>query len=95
MGPYVWRVQKLFIAGVLVHDRPGEKREAHAVSTVVNLRTARKRKQRKDKENAAAENRVKFGRTKAERNVTDLEANRAERNLDGKRRTEPDPASDS
>lgn len=53
---------------------------------VVNLRMARKQKQRAAKETVAAENRVRFGRTKAEREreaaLADLEAAR----LDGHRR---------
>lgn len=37
------------------------------MGTVINLRQARKRKQRADKAAQAAENRARFGRTKAER----------------------------
>ena len=50
---------------------------------VVNLRTFRKQKQREEKEAKAAENRSKFGRTKAEklRDQTDKD-NRA-RHVDG------------
>ena len=53
---------------------------------VINLRLHRKRKERAAKETAAAANRSKFGRTKAEketsRAVVDLETRR----LDGHRR---------
>lgn len=53
---------------------------------VINLRQHRKRKAREDRAAAAAENRSKFGRSKAEkaeaRAVVDLEARR----LDGHRR---------
>jgi hypothetical protein len=53
---------------------------------VINLRLHRKRKDRAEKEAAAAANRTKFGRTKAEkeasRAVVDLETRR----LDGHRR---------
>ncbi|MBH0236705.1 DUF4169 family protein [Methylobrevis albus] len=49
---------------------------------VVNLRMARKQKQRAAKEATAAENRVRFGRTKAEREretaLAELEAVRLE-----------------
>lgn len=37
------------------------------MADIVNLRQARKQKARAEKETAAAENRIKFGRTKAER----------------------------
>ena len=43
---------------------------------VVNLRTARKRKERKDRETKAEQNRISFGRTKAERQRTDAENER-------------------
>mgnify|MGYP002684892373 CR=1 FL=1 len=47
---------------------------------IVNLRRARKERARREKEVQAAENRTKFGRTKAEREhasaVTDLERRR-------------------
>jgi len=76
----------LFIPGVLVHDRPGEKREARTVSTVVNLRSVRKRKRRDAKEKEAAENRVRFGRSKAERESSAADLSRARRDLDGNRR---------
>ncbi len=62
------------------------------MSTVVNLRTVRKRKQRDAKAKAAAENRIHFGRTKAERDSSAMERNRADRELDGNRRDpEQDP----
>ena len=37
------------------------------MAEIINLRQARKQKARAEREAAAAENRVKFGRTKAER----------------------------
>ena len=40
---------------------------------IVNLRRARKEKARADKERQAAENRIRFGRTKAERVVLTAE----------------------
>jgi len=55
------------------------------MSEIVNLRQARKRKARADKEAKAAANRVEFGRTKAERRETEGERTRAERALDGKK----------
>tara|TARA_R100001129_G_scaffold71988_1_gene48888 strand:+ start:12698 stop:12898 length:201 start_codon:yes stop_codon:yes gene_type:complete len=56
---------------------------------VVNLRTARKRKERKDRETKAEQNRISFGRTKAERQRTDAENERVTRLHDAGRR-EPD-----
>lgn len=56
------------------------------MSEVVNLRQARKRKARADKEAEAAANRTKFGRAKAERRQTAAERARAARDLDGKKR---------
>lgn len=56
---------------------------------VVNLRRARKAKSRSDAEVAAAANRLRFGRTQAEREVEALEAGRAARLLDGARREPP------
>lgn len=58
---------------------------------VVNLRLHKKRKARTEREAEAAENRAKFGRTKAEkehgRAVVDLETRR----LDGHRRDDDAP----
>ena len=53
---------------------------------IINLRQARKAKARRDKEVAAAANRVKFGRSKTEREVQRHEAARLDRQLDGNRR---------
>ena len=49
---------------------------------IVNLRQARKRKLRAEKERQAAENRVKFGRTKAEKMRMVAETERERRLLD-------------
>jgi len=49
---------------------------------VVNLRQARKGKQRAEKERQAAENRAKFGRPKAEKARDAAEADLARRHLD-------------
>lgn len=43
-------------------------------ATLINLRQARKQKSRKDKEQTAAENRRKFGRTKHQKQQEDAEA---------------------
>ena len=52
----------------------------------INLNRARKAKARAAGKAQAAENRVAFGRTKAEKTVSKLEAERARRELDGKKR---------
>ena len=55
------------------------------MSTVVNLRTARKRKARADKEQAAGENRALHGRSKAEKLRDRLQAEKVGRFVEGHR----------
>ncbi|WP_176591968.1 DUF4169 family protein [Sphingobium sp. EM0848] len=50
---------------------------------IINLRQARKAKARVDKSRQAEINRVKFGRTKAERQAEALEEERKARLIDG------------
>ena len=67
------------------------------MADIINLRQVRKQKARQDKEATAQANRVRHGRTKAERRVAEDEEARKTRDLDGKRRektTPPDPADD-
>ena len=52
----------------------------------VNLNRFRKAKARSDAEAKAAENRAKFGRTKAERKLEEARAGKAVRDLDGGKR---------
>ena len=49
---------------------------------IINLRRARKAKERQAAAKRAEENRAKFGRTKAERVATDAERDRDARHLD-------------
>jgi hypothetical protein len=49
---------------------------------VVNLRQFRKAKARSDKEQAAEQNRILFGRTKAEKNLTRALNDKADKALD-------------
>jgi hypothetical protein len=56
------------------------------MAEIVNLRQARKRKARTDKEALAASNRIAFGRSKAERRLGDARQDLADRRLDGHRR---------
>lgn len=53
---------------------------------VMNLRLARKARARQDKAAAAQENRVRHGRTLAERRLEQAEAERAAKALDSARR---------
>ena len=59
---------------------------------VVNLRRARKGRERQSKEAQAAENRIAFGVTKAERRRVDSEHEKAERGLEAHRLVGPDDA---
>ena len=52
---------------------------------IVNLRRARKQRARQDAETQAQQNRISFGRTKAERSVTEAERDKAVRALEGHR----------
>lgn len=57
------------------------------MSTVTNLNQFRKSKARADKKAKADENAVKFGRTKAQRDLEKAQAEKARRELDGKSTT--------
>ena len=57
---------------------------------VVNLRMARKRKAHADKEQAATENRIRHGRSKAERALDEARLSRETSFLEGHRRDGPD-----
>ena len=52
----------------------------------INLNKARKAKARADKEVRAAENRVRFGRTKAETSLEKARAEKARREIDAGKR---------
>ncbi|MGV1914592.1 DUF4169 family protein [uncultured Agrobacterium sp.] len=49
---------------------------------VVNLRQFRKQKTRSEKEKQAEQNRLSFGRTKAEKSLTDALKSKADRQFD-------------
>ncbi len=61
------------------------------MTDVINLRQARKTKQRMEKEKNAAANRAKFGRSKGERTRDETRSARIERMLD---RAKIDPTPD-
>ena len=56
------------------------------MAELVNLNRARKAKTRTDAETKAAENRAKFGRTKADRQLEQARADKTARDLDAKKR---------
>ena len=56
------------------------------MAELINLNKARKVRERSAAKAQAAENRTKHGRTKGEKTVTKLEAERANRDLDGAKR---------
>ncbi|MCO6185698.1 DUF4169 family protein [Rhizobium sp. L1K21] len=60
-------------------------------SDVVNLKQFRKRKARDEKQKAAEQNRISFGRTKAEKNLTTALNEKAKKDHDQGRRI---PSSD-
>ncbi len=55
------------------------------MAEIVNLRRARKRKTREEKEARAADKRTRFGRTKAEKRETEGSRARSDESLDGKK----------
>lgn len=59
------------------------------MAEIVNLRTARKRKERAEKERRADENRSLHGRTRAEKQSLAAERERARAAHDGHRRVSP------
>ena len=61
-------------------------RYGRAMAEIVNLRLARKARQRSQAAQDAAENRARFGRTKGERARDAVEAERLARTVDGARR---------
>lgn len=56
------------------------------MSEIVNLKRHRKRLARAEEEQNAAENRRRFGRSKAEREREQAEDDRAQRHIDGHKR---------
>lgn len=56
------------------------------MAEIINLRQARKNKARADKEARAEQNRITFGRTSAEKELTKAERELAQRRIDGHKR---------
>jgi hypothetical protein len=61
------------------------------MADIVNLKDFRKNRARAEAEAKAAENRVRFGRTRDERNRKALEEQRAKRELEGNKIERPGP----
>ena len=61
------------------------------MAEIINLRQARKQRARAGKEIRAAENRIVFGRTKAEKERTKAERDMAAQRLDTHRRDDEKP----
>jgi Domain of unknown function (DUF4169) len=57
---------------------------------IVNLRRARKRQDRRRDDAKAAENRIVYGMTKAERRSLEAQRQKADRDLDARRIVGPD-----
>ncbi|MEZ2406497.1 DUF4169 family protein [Bosea sp. RCC_152_1] len=65
------------------------------MAEIVNLRRFRKQKAREDAEKTAEQNRIGFGRSKAERSLSEAEREKARRHVEGHRLSrddEPEPA---
>ncbi len=62
---------------------------------VVNLNQYRKQRSQKEREENASENRIKFGRTKKERMLLQLETERSRADLDNKLLTDKSSTDDT
>jgi hypothetical protein len=60
------------------------------MAEIINLRRVRKQRARQEGEQQAQQNRIAFGRTKAERSLTEAERDKAARTLDGHHLARPD-----
>ncbi|MFN3672943.1 MAG: DUF4169 family protein [Bosea sp. (in: a-proteobacteria)] len=60
------------------------------MAEIVNLRRARKQRKRTDADKQAEQNRISFGRSKAERALSDAEAALAAKRLEGHRLSSSD-----
>lgn len=56
------------------------------MAELINFNRAKKAKARADDKTRAAQNRVRFGQTKGQKAVSKLDAEKARRELDGKKR---------
>lgn len=70
--------------------KPCSPRTGDSMAEIINLRQARKARERAEREAEAAANRSKHGRSKAQRKLTDIEKKLAEGRLEGHRLTRDD-----
>jgi len=61
-----------------------------AMAEIISLKTVRKQKARSVKEAQAEQNRISFGRTKAEKQLSAAEKALADKRIDGHRRDDKD-----
>ncbi len=61
------------------------------MAEIINLRTARKRRERSEKEAVAATNRASFGRSKSEKQLTKAEQVLEQKRLDDHKRDDERP----
>ena len=64
-------------------DQPGSARWTKTMAEIVNLRRARKAKQRRKEDNTAAANRLQFGTAKRLRDVSRTEHEKSVRKIEG------------
>jgi hypothetical protein len=83
------RAGAAFLFHRIVARWPG--RYAAAMAEIINLRMARKARDRARAAQDAAENRTRFGRTKAEKTRDATDAARLDRTVDGARRESDEP----
>ncbi|MBO9396996.1 DUF4169 family protein [Shimia sp. R9_2] len=57
------------------------------MAEIINLNKFRKARARADQKALAEENAIKFGRTKAQKQLEEAQAEKSERDLDGKERS--------
>jgi hypothetical protein len=67
-----------------------ERRKEATMAEIINFNKARKQKARADAAREAAENRVRFGRTKAQKALDEAEARAAQERLDQLQRENKD-----
>ncbi|MGK2229295.1 MAG: hypothetical protein ACI9GK_003143 [Devosia sp.] len=60
------------------------------MAEIINLQKVRKQRARADKAEQAEQNRIKFGRTKAEKQLTAAEQALADKRIDGHKRDDED-----
>jgi len=64
------------------------------MSDIINLKQARKQRERDAKQKDSAVKRVKFGQSKVDKNIVDLSKTRLEKKLDDHKRGSPDDRDD-